>query len=342
MFYGYDCLELTIGWMGTNHRANTYKRALALKKAGGAYIFNLLMRECTGRFKWKYNPPDGKKTIATELIELTLCNSGIVGFYNLTQQQGSYAASGWRNFRVTGTNNLSPYGYPDQVDLADYAGNDMGRHIPVQQQDESNIADCALIFDSAIGYSPLNIILFYAERLNTILTRINAAVNGLLGTRIITCTREQARDIQKQQRAADIGAPYVLNFNELDQSKVELMSTPGLSEELQMLYAAYDKTHHDFLQSIGIRVNNEIDRKSGITPIEIVENRMNVDIILNQALEARQRGIELARRVGLEGLSVSLDSFKNHTGDYDANGNRTDPAERSSAEKEAQDVELSR
>lgn len=320
----FDYLNEVLFIYGKNRRNNTYKQAMALKKRGDAYLFNLLCQEYINRFKWTYEPADGVKTIATELIERTILFGGAVGFAKYVQSNGTYQETTWRNFRVSGMDDRSFYGYPNQCTLTDYSGKVVGKYIPTQKQDLAEIANCSLIYDNFQGWNPLWTIFYYVERLSGINASINACVKNILGTSIISCSREQARDVERQRQSASIGVPYLVWFDDGDvrPPEIKLISTPGASEELKTLYEAFDKTHHDYLQSIGIRVNNEMNKKSGITPIEIIENRMNVDIILNSAYEARKEGIEMAKKIGLEGLSVSLDNFESLIGDYDKNGNR--------------------
>lgn len=327
-----ECIAL---WGRSNRRDATYKQAQKIKKRGDAYLFNFLCSEFTSRFRWKYDPADGRKTIATELIERTILFGGSCAFARVNKTNGSYTDDSWRNFRVAGMDNLSFYGYPNRCTLTDYAGRTYGERIPVQEQEDDTFANCCLIYDNFTGWSPLWTIFYYVDRLSVINTSIEACVRNILGTSVITCTREQARDIEKQRTAAAVGVPYIIHFDEddLKPPAAAIMSTSGASDELRTLYQSFDKTHHDFLQSIGIRVNSEIDKQTGVTPMEIIENRMNVDLILNDAFETRKKGIELAKRIGLEGLTVSLDNFENQVGDYDKNGNKI-PADKPKDEPE--------
>lgn len=320
----FDYLNEFLFLCGSNRRSSTYKRAMAIKKRGDAYLFNLLCQEWTSRMRWTYEPEDGRKTIATELIERTILFGSVCGIARYRQEAGTYSETTWRNFRVSGMDNLSFYGYPNRCTLSDYSGRAVGQYIPVQEQELDSIANCALVYDNFSGWNPLLTVVYYVERLSQINASINACVNNILGTSLITCSREQAREVEKQRQSASIGVPYLVRYDDIDVRipKPELISTPGASEELKTLYEAFDKTHHDYLQTIGIRVNNEINKKSGITPMEIIENRMNVDLILNDAFACRKKCIGLAERIGLTGLSVSLDNFESLTGDYDKNGVR--------------------
>lgn len=333
----FDYLNECLFLFGKKNRTNnTYKRARALQKQGAAYIFNLLCKEWCARFRWDYDPEDGAKTIATQLIEKTILFNTACGFAKYKQTRGSYSEETWRNFIPTGMDNLSFYGLPNRCTLTDYSGRISGQYIPAHEEEPDGIANCVLIFDNVDNWTPLYTIFYYAEKLTQINTSINACISNILGTSLISCTQEQAKEIERQRQAAGIGVPYLIFYDDTDvrPPRPEMLSTPGASEELKVLYEAFDKTHHDFLQSIGVRVDNKMDKKAGITPMEIIENRMNVDLILNESLRARQKGIELAERIGLTGLSVSLDNFENLVGDYDKNGNRIGIEETETGEKE--------
>ena len=320
-----DYLNEVIFWTGKrNRRNNTYKAAMQLKKQGDSYIFNLLCTEWCSCFHWDYDPADERKTIATELIERTILMNSACGFGRLRQENGSFIDETWRNFRPTGMGNESFYAYPSKVDFCDYVGRHIGTYIPAQQQEDSGIANAALVYDNFMGWNPISIIIYYTQRLSTISTSINACIANILGTSAITCTREQAREIERQRQSAAVGVPYLIQYDEdgMAPKDPKLLSTPGASEELKTLFESWDKVHADYLQCIGIRVGNEMNKKSGVTPMEIVENRMNVDVILNARYRARLKGIEMCEKIGLTGLSVSLDNFENLVGDYDKNGNR--------------------
>lgn len=317
----FDYLNEVLMLYGARNRRNgTYKKAMLIKQRGDANIFNALCREWCSRFKWEYQGD----TIAPELIERTILFNGYCGLAEIAESNGSFADSSWRNFRVSAVDNQSFYGYPNSVELTDYVGRPYGRYIPVHDEDTSDIANCALIQDNFHGWTPLLTILYYAERMSQINASIEACIRNILGTSVIQCTHGQERQIVKQMTAASLGTPYIITYDENDIHPIEpkLLSTPGASDSLITLYESWDKTHGDYLQSIGIRTNAEINKKSGITPMEIVEDRQNVDLILNDGLNARLKGIKHFERIGGSGLSVTLDNFEGLVSDYDKNGNR--------------------
>ena len=93
------------------------------------------------------------------------------------------------------------------------------------------------------------------------------------------------------------------------------------------------------MQSIGIRANNEVDKRTGVTPLEIVQSRQNVDIILNNAFMQRQKAVRQLEKAGLKGVKVNLENFDTLIADYDAQGNRLDNAKNGSQLKEKEGEE---
>ncbi len=311
-------------YRGVKGRSATVKSAQALKRQGGYFIFNKLCSDFCSRIKWVYEPEDGRRTIKTDLIERTILFDDGCGIIKYKEGQGLYQSESWRNVRPTAVNRQSFYRDAATFTGVAYNGKELGTYIPVQQQEESNFANSILITNGTMDWSPLTIIFYYAERLNYINTQINACLYNITGTTIITCEKEQAEQVVKQRKAAEMGVPYVLEYADDTGRVIEprLIRAAGTNEELKTLYESYDKTYHDFLQTIGIRVNNEVDRHSGITPIEIIENRMNVDLTLNNALNARLEAVKLGERIGLKGLRPTLDNFFNLTGDYAVDGTK--------------------
>ena len=325
--------EVLMLYGAKNRRNGTYQDAMRIKKRGDAVIFNQLCRKWCSRYKWESDA----KSIATELIEKTLLYNGVVGLAKYLQTtNGNYAVESWRNFMVTDISNESFYSYPNTVHLTDYVGHDCGTFIPVHDEDDSNIANCALLYADFGKVPPLVELMHYAERLSQINTSISACTQNVLGTSIIHCTHGQERQIVKQMTAARLGVPYVVTYDENDihPTAPTLISTPETSASLVTLYEAYDKTLSEFYQAIGINVNAEINKKSGITPLELVENRHAVSLTLNDGLNARLKGIEHFERIGGSGLRVTLANFDNQLTEYDSNGQEVGVKEEERKEEE--------
>lgn len=332
-----------------NRRDGTYTRALRLKRRGDAEIFNTLALEWISRFKWKTKEKDD--AIASELIERTLLFDGMAAFRKISMQElvdksfetrfvgdNSFPdEKPWRLFRVSGTDNLSFYGYSNRATLTDFAGRVYGTCLVVQDGDIlHDDSMCILARDSQLWNYPIMKVFYYAEKLSIIEASINACIQNITGTTIITCSREQEKQLLKERKAASVGVPWIVRYDEIYKSgeETKLLTSPGASEELKTLYSAQNKTHADFLQSIGIRANNEVDRRTGVNPLEIVQSRQNVDIVLNNALEMRKKAVEQLHAAGLKGINVDLQNFESLVTDYDANGQQLEKAGKDSEVKE--------
>lgn len=316
----FDYLNEVIQLYGKRNRRNgTYKKAIAIKARGDAVIFNALCQRWCSRYKWTSED----KSIATELIERTILFSGVCGLAKYVEENATYSEETWRNFMVSDIDEQSFYGKPNTVKLYDYVGRPCGTFIPVHDEDTSDIATCALIYDGYTNNNPLMSLMHYADRLSVLNTAIDACTRNITGTSIIQCTHGQERQIVKQMAAAEMGVPYIVTYDENDVHPLspQLITTGQTSDALVILYEAYDKTMGEFLQSIGINASAELNKKSGVTPMEVLEDRKVVGLILNDGLDARRKGIEHFERIGGSGLSVSLDRFENPVSSYDNNGN---------------------
>lgn len=332
----------------------TYRRAMALKRRGDAVIFNNLAREWMSRFRWKVSG-DGN-AIAPELIERSILFDGMAAFKRVSKDElfchqfftfdKETDVPEWRLFRVSGSDNLSFYGYPNRATLTDFTGKVYGSCL-VKQEGESieeiDKKSCVIAQDSTLFMTPILFVLYYAEKLSMIETSINACIQNITGTSIITCSKEQEKQILKERKAAKVGVPWVVRYDEIYKSGegVQLLSAPGSAEELKTLYEAQNKVHADFLQGIGIRANNEVDKRTGVNPLELIQSRQNVDIILNDALEMRKKAVRQLNEMGLSGISVDLDNFEALIADYDANGNRIDEPIKTTEGKEGEPQNVS-
>lgn len=342
----YDYLSEILMLYSSRKRDGTYRRAMALKRKGDTVLFNSLCREWISRFKWTVTAKDA--AIDTDLIERAILFDGMAAFRKISREELSSkrffefgkenGGLKWRLFRVSGSDDSSFYGYSNRVNLTDFSGVSYGASLVLEDDDDltekEEISEkmCVLVYDSVLSAPPILSVLYYAEKLSIIEASINACIQNIMGTTVITCSKEQEKQILKERNAARVGVPWVVRYDEVYKSGegVTLLTSPGASEELKTLYEAYNKIHADFLQSIGIRANNEVDKKSGVTPIELIQSRQNVDLILNNALNMRKKAIRQLKIMGLNSVKVDLDNFDSIITDYDANGNKINEADNKS------------
>lgn len=329
----YDYLSEFITFTRRVGDPGSYREALRLKRKSAAVIFNQLCREWASRFTW--TATGDAKSIPVEKLEQMLLFSGYCGFAKITLDDiltarnidhtplpGGYTGR-WKLLNASVSGQLDFDGYPSSLYLSDQQGRAYGQYIVHTRDDyklPDGIRECVLLSDSAHGQSPIQLVIYYADKLSRIETSINAAIRNINGTTIITAPPEMERQIIKQQKAADAGVPYILKYDIGVNNEVKIMTSPAMPEVLRTLFEAYNKIHSDFLQSIGIRANNEIDKRTGVNPLEIVQSRQNVDIVLNDAYNMRLYAIEMLKDMGLTGLNCDLSNFAARTMEYDATG----------------------
>lgn len=329
----YDYLSEFITFSRRGGDSGSYREALRLKRKSAAIIFNQLCREWASRFTW--SAEGDARSIPTEKLEQILLFSGMCGFAKITLHDILTARhiehpelpegyqGRWKLLSASAVGQLDFDGYPSTLILTDQQGRTYGSYLVHTRDDyllPPGTRECVLLTDSAHGQSPMQLVLYYTDKLSRIETSINAAIRNINGTTIITAPPEMERQLIKQQKAAETGVPYILRYDIGINNEVKVMTSPAMPEVLRTLFESYNKIHSDFLQAIGIRANNEIDKRTGVNPLEIVQSRQNVDIVLNDAYNMRLHAIDMLKDMGLSGLSCNLSNFATRTIEYDASG----------------------
>lgn len=295
---------------------SSYSQAIILKNRGYNELFNKMCRAYLSLIKVDYNKKP--RSIDTDKFCQSLMYDGMVGVSKIEGQPRCYA--------VYGAQNESFYAYPNKVYLADYMGRRRGVGITVLDTDDDNvagIANCAIVYATQDHETPVNTILYYADVLSNIRTSINTCLANITGTRIFLCTKEQQKMWDTEFTRAMNGQPVIISssVDDLQSFESKLLTAPGTAEELKTLMEAYDKHYADFLNWAGYKINNEIDKKSGVTPLEIVGNNEIINSTLSYRIESIEKGIEQCERIGISGLSVNVDRLKSKTPQYDDKGN---------------------
>lgn len=267
--------------------------ARKIKVLSDRNIFNTMCNDYCNVHKWKYT---GDGRVDTTVIERTIMYDG---FACVTKYQGyDYV------FRALPINHMSFYGYPNSVQLLDFSGRKYGTRIVYQPSDVTQLGDCVLIYANINRTKPMQTIVFFHERLSAINTQIQACLNSILGTTIIATEDEQQRAVENMLQKAKLGVPVVIKATGYGNFTTSVMNVPDKAETLKTLYEAYDKTYSDYLQAIGVSSNNEINKKSGVTPTEITADRHIVGIRLNDGEESRQIAVNQMQEIGITGFEV--------------------------------------
>lgn len=284
----------------TNRRDRLYEIARNLKRRGHNIIFNSLCNDYINVFKWQ-----GKHTtIDYDLIEKEIMFNGVVAFTKSLKGLENYPFIA----KATGYTSFGYYGKPTAVLLTDFMGQPRGTQTVVLDSDIDEVGNCVLCTDNRMGEKPINVILYYAMQLSAIRTKIIQCVTNIRGASIVSVPEEQLEQAKNIYRDIDEGKSITFLSTSIENLdiKPQILTTQGASEELKTLYESYDKTYNDYLQSLGVQANNEIDKKSGISPVEVVANRSVIRERLQGRLEVRRKAIEQMKRIGIEGIEVSM------------------------------------
>lgn len=284
----------------TNRRDRLCEIARNLKRRGHNIIFNSLCNDYINVFKWQ-----GKHTtIDYDLIEKEIMFNGVVAFTKSLKGLENYPFIA----KATGYTSFGYYCKPTAVLLSDFMGQPRGTQTVVLDSDIDTLGKCVLCTDNRMGEKPIHVILYYAMQLSTIRTKIIQCVTNIRGASIVSVPEEQLEQAKNIYRDIDEGKSITFLSTSIENLdiKPQILTTDGASEELKTLYESYDKTYNDYLQSLGVQANNEIDKKSGISPVEVVANRSVIRERLQGRLEVRRKAIEQMKRIGIEGIEVSM------------------------------------
>lgn len=292
----YDYLNDVLFYYGRRKReGGTYAAARQIKAQGDVYLFNRLCREWSSRFVWTC--PD--KIMASK-IEKTILTGGCCAIYR-DELTGELRAA-----RATGLTGQSYYGLAGRCTLVDWAGQTIGQYIPMVTEKNDGISNCVLVYDNYLGDLPINTVMYYYQRLSQISAQLSGALQNILGTQIIHADRTAMRDIERQMESARIGVPWLVSYDkdyDAQVTPIEYLQGANLSDSVKLLQESFEKTHHDFLVAMGVYANTEIDKKSGVSDLEITVNSEKTDTILETAKAARDIAVAQCKELGFSEIS---------------------------------------
>ena len=283
-------------FFGLNSKKSTSDYYKISKKWGGLNIFYDLLMTVMGRFEYG-NLPD---MMDDRFFELALIADGC----NVTAPNKEAQP---QNFKVGYGNKFQQFGYYNNVTAMDYMGLSHGQFIPDLKGNV--MPDCVVTFDNKYNIPPLYRIKWYADRLTTIQGAINACIANLKGAVIIKCTKEQEPAVKRAWKNADDGTPVIISFapNEGGMDiDPEVITNPQTPDILKCLQETYDKTLADFLTEFGINANGVINKMSGVSGMELMQNDQKRQLNLNNALAMRKQGVEKINKMFGTNITVDL------------------------------------
>jgi hypothetical protein len=273
------------------------KNALIKKNWTGLNIFYLLLDMLIGRFQ--YTLPE---TCDARFLELCLLNAGHAAIAR-DKKTGNVM-----NFSIVAGSNFSPYGYLNNYNLCDFMGKNYGRYIPDTPGNET-FADSVYVRNSDYNIAPIMRVYWYADRLTQIQSSLNAAINNLRGSVIISCSKEQERAVKRAYQNVDNGLPIVIVTGmdgDTYQDKPNIMTNPQTPDIVRVLQETYDKTLAQFCVEFGINGNGVINKLSGVSTTELEQNDQVIEIRLQQELNQRKAAMERAQAMFDEDFDVTL------------------------------------
>lgn len=258
------------------------RKGTLTKKWAALNIFYRLLDLVRGRFKYTLGAD-----MDARFLELCLIYSGRAA---ILEKNGEIL-----NAEVQSGNSWSRYGYLNNCTLTDFMGKSYGQYIP--NLPGNVMADCALVFDNGYNVPPIGRIQWYADRLATIQGSINSCIMNLRGSTVISCTKEQEKAVKNAFANAADGVPVILSFDQHEgglQMEPRIITNPQTADILKVLMETFDKTMAEFLTEFGINANEIINKLSGISDRELMQNEQMTEIAFNQALNSRREGLEHA------------------------------------------------
>lgn len=273
------------------------KNALVKKNWTGLNIFYLLLDMLIGRFDYKL-----PESCDARFLELCLLNT-THALIARDKKTGNIM-----NFSVVAGSNFSPYGYLNNVNAVDFMGKNYGRYIPDTPGNET-FADSVYIRNSDYNIAPIMRVYWYADRLTQIQSSLNAAINNLRGSVIISCSKEQERAVKRAYQNIDNGLPIVIvtgQDGDAYQDAPKIITNPQTPDIVRVLQETYDKTMSEFCVEFGINGNGVINKLSGVSDSELAQNTQAIEIRLQQELRQRKNAMERATAMFGEEFDVSL------------------------------------
>lgn len=293
MFFDNMFLDGFLFGPGNKNDANAFKLS---KRWAGLNTFYNMLSIVGGRFDYE-NLPDYIDDRFTELC--FLCKNATAIAPNSFGEPQSYM--------VGYGNRYQEFGYYNNVQVMDYMGKSHGMFIP---DFKGNVApDCVVVFNSKFNVPPIYRIKWYADQLTLIQGSINACIANLKGSVLIKCTKEQEPAVKRAWKNADDGTPVIISFapNEGGMDiDPEVICNAQTGDVLKTLIETRDKYLADFLTEFGINANGVINKMSGVSGMELMQNDQMRQINLNNALEIRQEGFDKVNKMFGTNIQVKL------------------------------------
>ena len=259
--------------------------------------FNLLVNIVLNQFKWKNLP----KTCDERFMEMSLLFRCFTAFYKDENDIiWSYSAGPGGK--------LTRYGYPSNGYLYALDGTTATCKFYWPFMDNTD-ANGVLCMDNKMNYQLLNYVIRGAERIADAKRALDVAANNSKRPFMFQGTEEQCNSIKSLYNDFSNNDPLlIVNESTLDSMKTGIQPTSFHDTTIKTLWDYYKNTFNDVLQTLGVQVNDNNDKKERMTTGEVAGNINYVLRTLDHRLEERKKFCDRVNEAF--GLNISVD-YKN-------------------------------
>ena len=277
-------------FFGIGGKYNESKKALFDKNWTAKNVLYKMLDMLASRFVWKM-----PLTCDQRFMELCLLSYNKAGIAKVKNDNGLYEVEGIMNLNAITNSIYSPYGYPVKLSLVDYMGKNYGTNfVPVLPQGAEG-ANMVLVLESKFNLPPIYRVAWYAERITQLLISIKAAIENTTGSVIIQCEKEQTKAIDRAIQESRSGKPLIISYDRNDQFlEPRILTNPQTSDILKTLYECLDKEWANFYAEFGINANAIMNKMSGVSELELMQNEESTNLMLQSELDARKLGCKQA------------------------------------------------
>lgn len=260
-------------------------------------VFMTLSNMCLNIFEWKGLPD----TCDPRLMEFALLYRGFMAFYR------DNAGNIW-SYSAGPGGELTKYGYPNKGYLYALNGTVEQCQFYWPFMDNTN-ANGVLCLDSKLHYPFINYIVRGAERVSDAKRAIDVALQNAKRPYIFSGTEEQCATIKSIYNDIANNEPYIIvDDSTINTVKPTSLNTYPNATPIKDLWDVYKNVYADVLETMGIQVNDQSDKKERMTIQEVSGNLSLVKRTQDFRLEERQAFCERVNEAF--GLNVSVD-YKN-------------------------------
>lgn len=259
--------------------------------------FTLLLNIVLDQMKWNNLP----ETCDARFMEMALVFRGFSAFYkDKNDIIWSYSAGpGGR---------LTKYGYPSNGYLYALDGTTETCKFYWPFMDNTD-ADGVLCMDNKMNYPLINYIIRGAQRIADAKRALDVAANNSKRPYIFTGTEEQVKSLESIYNDISNNSPFlIVNESSIDSLKPVILNTNVHEGLIKELWDYYKNTFNDVLQTLGVQVNDNNDKKERMTTGEVAGNINYIIRTLDHRLEERKKFCDRVNEAF--GLNISVE-YKN-------------------------------